>query len=197
MARRRRLFWLAFGLLLSLPVSAHKLKVFATAEGDRIRGQAYFVGGAPAGGATVRITDGEGRELARLQPDAGGEFSYRVERRGEYRVVADSQDGHVASWTLQADEFASGLPGVAPEASSSTRAAGVVAGAATPVPPSQAVALDQVERAVARQIRPLREALQASEERARLHDILGGIGYIVGLAGLGLWWGGRRRSRPQ
>jgi nickel transport protein len=49
-----------------------------------------------------------------------------------------------------------------------------------------------VERAVARQIRPLREALEAERSRARLHDILGGLGYIAGLAGLALWWRSRK-----
>jgi nickel transport protein len=54
-----------------------------------------------------------------------------------------------------------------------------------------------VEQAVARQIRPLREALQAHEERVRMRDILGGIGYIVGLAGLALWWSSRRRKEDR
>ncbi len=197
MVSRKQRFWLALGLLLSLPVSAHKLKIFATAEGDRILGQAYFVGGAPASGAGIRITDGEGNELARLQPDAQGEFSYRVDRRMEYRVFADSQDGHVASWTLQADEFASSLPTEGATASSPEPAAEPQPQVETAAAPADgAVTLTQVEQAVARQIRPLREAMQAGEERVRLHDILGGIGYIVGLAGLGLWWGSRRRSRP-
>jgi nickel transport protein len=53
-----------------------------------------------------------------------------------------------------------------------------------------------IERAVARQIRPLREQLVAAEDRIRLQDILGGIGYIIGLTGLALWWRSRRRSGP-
>jgi nickel transport protein len=44
-------------------------------------------------------------------------------------------------------------------------------------------------------LRPLREQHEAHDARVRLQDVLGGIGYIVGLAGLGLWWyGGRRRQ---
>ncbi|MEJ2456241.1 MAG: hypothetical protein P8103_19125 [Candidatus Thiodiazotropha sp.] len=67
---------------------------------------------------------------------------------------------------------------------------------ATTVPtvPPQGVTEAALERAVARQIRPLREALQGYEEQVRLRDIIGGIGYIVGLAGLGLWWGRRRKD---
>ncbi|MEJ2463762.1 MAG: hypothetical protein P8098_19340 [Candidatus Thiodiazotropha sp.] len=158
----RRFTLLLICLLLSQPLFAHKLKVFATAEGERIVGQAYFVGGDGAG------------------------------------VVADSLDGHRAVWTLQADEFPSSLPRA--EAAGSepvpSVAGTVTESDATTVPtvPPQGVTEAALERAVARQIRPLREALQGYEEQVRLRDIIGGIGYIVGLAGLGLWWGRRRKD---
>jgi nickel transport protein len=192
-----RWFGLALGLLLCLPLQAHKLKVFATAEGEKIIGQAYFVGGAGAGGAAIRITDTDGLVLAQPEPDAEGNFSYRVNRRMDYRVVADSRDGHLASWNLRADEFSSELPGEPLTEAPVTGglAAPESAPSASPVPStaSGALTLQQVEAAVARQIRPLREAMQAQEERVRLRDIVGGIGYIIGVAGLGLWWSSRRR----
>ena len=50
-----------------------------------------------------------------------------------------------------------------------------------------------VEQAVARQVRPLREELLACQEQTRFRDVLGGLGYILGLAGLAAWW----RVRPQ
>jgi nickel transport protein len=49
-----------------------------------------------------------------------------------------------------------------------------------------------IERAVARQVRPLREDALAAREAVQFRDVLGGIGYILGLAGLGLWWRCRR-----
>jgi nickel transport protein len=45
-----------------------------------------------------------------------------------------------------------------------------------------------IELAVARQLRPLREELAAASSRTSLRDVLGGIGYILGLAGIALWW---------
>ena len=71
--------------------------------------------------------------------------------------------------------------------------------AASSAPEAFAVVLDPVlesaiERAVARQIRPLREQLVGAQDRVRLQDILSGIGYIMGLSGLALWWKSRRRS---
>ncbi len=190
---------LCLGLMVSLPAQAHKLKVFATAEGDRIEGEAYFVGGAKAAGASIVIADADGRELSRLMPDAEGRFSYQVSRRMDYQVIADSQDGHQARWTIRADELAAGLP-----PADAAEATPVAAEKAMPVPmkqseaetsglaPAAVVAL--VERSVARQIRPLREEIEAYGEQVRMRDILGGLGYIVGIAGLGLWWRSRRQA---
>jgi len=182
--------------LASLPAQAHKLKVFATAEGDRIEGEAYFAGGAKAAGVAVAITDGEGHELARLTPDAEGRFHYRVDRRREYRVVADSLDGHVASWTIRPEEFSSSLPQGDP--AQTPPKVKVSAEPPSPAPQAQlpdlrerAALSGMIERAVARQVRPLREALLAYDDKVRLHDILGGIGYIAGIAGIGLWWRNR------
>jgi nickel transport protein len=50
-----------------------------------------------------------------------------------------------------------------------------------------------VDRAVARQIKPLLEESMSAESHIRLTDILGGLGWIAGLAGLGLAFARRRR----
>jgi nickel transport protein len=192
MANGSRLIGVLLGLLVSLPLSAHKLKVFAAAEGEKIVGRAYFVGGAGARGAVIHILADDGGEVARLEPDREGHFDYRVERPMNYRVVADSLDGHQASWSLRAEEFSGAVPAEAD----------AVAANEAPVPepaPTTPAELSQtqtarLEQALARQIRPLREALQAHEERVRLRDILGGIGYIIGVAGLALWWSSRRQK---
>ena len=194
MADRRHLAALLICGLLSTPLPAHTLKVFAAAEGERILGEAYFVGGAPAVGAVIRIMDSGGHELARLQPDGQGQFDYRVDRRMSYRVVADSLDGHRASWTVGADELSPRLP--EPDQGSTAPGSGAAgdAGAAEPIAGNipQCGLEDAVERAMARQVKPLREELRAHEERVRFRDVLGGLGYIVGLAGLGVWLNSRR-----
>ncbi|WP_343867009.1 hypothetical protein [Caenispirillum bisanense] len=53
---------------------------------------------------------------------------------------------------------------------------------------------DTIARAVAREVNPLREQLEAYEEKVRLHDILGGLGWIAGLTGIAFYILARRRS---
>ena len=211
--------WLCLALAAG-PAAAHKLQVFAFADGARIEGSVYFAGGARAQGATVKIEDGQGRVLALLTPASDGTFGYVAQAPVDHTIVADSGDGHRAEWRVSAAELAAGFPRAAsgaalaeaparpsgpsaPPAQSAAPAASagaptsIATPIATPIATGPAPGLDpalesMIERAVARQVRPLREELMAAQDQARLHDILGGIGYILGLTGIALWWRARR-----
>jgi nickel transport protein len=179
---------LALGAAPALP---HGLEVFAYADGARIEGAARFAGGT-AGGIRILVKDRAGTTLAELTPSTDGSFTYEARRAAEHLVVAESADGHRAEWRVTADELAAGFP-------SSRGGPGIGAAPPSAVP---AAALDPlveaaIGRAVARQIAPLRRELATARRQARLQDVLGGIGYILGLAGLGLWWRGRRPERPR
>lgn len=191
-------------ILLGTPAQAHLLKVFAFADGSRIEGSTYFVGGIPAAGAKVEVQSTEGRVLATLEPDAAGDFSYDAQIKADHVIVADTGDGHVARWTVTAAELtgeeaaSSGAakPGTVPPAISVKEPND----SGSPVPTVNTNEHDlsvMVEEAVAREVRPLRKQLIAYEEKARLRDIVGGIGYILGLAGLAAWWHQRRKSMSQ
>lgn len=205
----RRLLLVALALP-ALPASAHKLQVFAFAESARIQGSAYFAGGAKAQGATIKMEDAEGHVLAELTPGPDGSFSYTAQAQMDHVIVADSGDGHRAEWRVTAAELAGGFPGSAgPPAERNSATIGAapdaaVASRSNPLPislpqstgaTSAPIDLATIERAVARQVGPLREELRAAQDQARLHDILGGIGYILGLVGIALWWRARFTAR--
>ncbi|MCK7576205.1 MAG: carboxypeptidase-like regulatory domain-containing protein [Chromatiales bacterium] len=202
--------WFLLLALMSQPALAHKLKVFAQTEGDWIRGRAYFVGGAGASGARVEIQDSEGRVLAELTPADDGSFAYRALAPVEHRLVARTGDGHRARWTIAAETLQGAF--LEPIAATSDPGDGserplVQAQPLTAVAPTPTASFDQastdsrtadpaligaIEQALARQTQPLAERLNALEERIRFQDVLGGIGYILGLTGLTLWWRCRR-----
>ncbi|NEX20507.1 carboxypeptidase regulatory-like domain-containing protein [Thiorhodococcus mannitoliphagus] len=209
------------GLSAPETASAHKLKVFASAVGDRIQGSAYFAGGAKASGATILIQDIAGQTLATLLPDENGSFNYVAREPGDYVVVAKSADGHQAEWRISAAELAPAFPqgsatgadqeidraGPAGEQSqipsppdtkeaAADKAASTSSGTDQPgSAPLDPRLVSAIELAVARQIRPLREQLAASADSARLTDVLGGIGYILGITGLALWWRSRQEGQ--
>lgn len=173
--------------MASAPALAHRLQVFAFADGDSIEGSAYFAGGGVATGARIQVLDAQGRLQAELTPDGEGAFRYQAQTAEDHVVVAETGDGHRAEWRIRASELASGFPSTAPQEPKSTPVS-----PASPAMEADLRAL--VEQAVARQVRPLREELAAAQGQAALRDVLGGIGYILGLVGLLAWWRSRRVS---
>lgn len=179
-------------LLLALMVTAaaaHKLKVFATVDGDAVTGYAFFVGGGRAKGAPWMARTATGAEIAKGATD--GEGRYRVVPpkpvTSDIVITVDAQEGHVASAVIAATRLGGG-GGVASPAA-----------AEAPAPPPDApVAISAeaaalIESAVQRQIEPLLVRIEEMDSRLRLTDALSGIFLIVGAAGMLLWY--RRRAR--
>jgi nickel transport protein len=174
---------LALLLLATLPAAAHKLKLFAQAEGSDVVGTAYFAGGGKAAGVEGWITAPDGAVAGRFQTDAEGGFRIAVTRRQDYVVAVDSTDGHAASTLVAAADLSPALP----------------EGQVRPPDPSPALPRSNdnaaLEEALARQLRPLRQQIDTLESRTRLADIIGGIGFIFGLFGIAAWISARREKR--
>lgn len=172
-------------MLAATPAEAHRLRVFATVEGGAIEGYAFFVGGGRPDGAAVRFVRA-GDVVHATTTDAEGAFAWRPEEPGPLTVVVDPGGGHTAEVTLGAERF-----GAAPAGDATP-----VSAAATASPDALDPSLEAaIEAAVARQIRPLLEAQAEAESRIRFNDVMGGIGMIVGLAGVALWARTRTRAR--
>jgi nickel transport protein len=167
-------------LLLALVVAfgattaaAHALRVFARAEGGVVSGYGFFSGGARAAAAEVSATGRDGALIWSGNADAEGGFAFPApEAGGPVTVALSDGAGHVARITLAREWFAP-----APDAQA---------------PDEQALEA-LVEAAVARQTAPLLEAFARAEARLRFNDVMGGVGMIVGLAGVALWARGRPR----
>lgn len=190
--------WVAVGLA-SAPVAAHSLKLFVTVDGMVVSGHGFFVGGGRPQGVAVKIRDADGRDLYDGRTDANGAFAWTAPAPAAYTVLLDTGDGHFTRAEVAADRFVGGGPAPAPAAISSTPASTTpsagrpVAVAAATVSAAEIEAA--VDRALARRLQPLVDAQERSESRLRFADIMGGIGMIVGLAGLGAWGMARRRER--
>lgn len=180
--------WLAIVLtLLGLPTTAyaHKVKLFATATGNLITGYAYFPGGGRVSNIPIKVWGPEGTAFGETLTNAEGEFSYTVTQRVVHTFTLDTGDGHHASYTVTAAELSDTLPLPSVEKTNLLTPLTqdkVIVNQAISLSPQELENL--LEQVVSKQIRPLREQLDAYEDKIRLHDIWGGIGYIFGVMGI-------------
>ena len=150
------------------PALAHKLKLFVTSEGGQVSGSLYFAGGGKAGQLDGHVLDAAGQVVARLRTGDDGTFSFTPPDGAAYRIRFESADGHMAEASIGA--------------------------AATAISPTVASSAPDIDAALARQLRPLREQIDALENRTRLSDIIGGIGFIFGVFGCYAWIAARRKE---
>ena len=185
---------IAFLLALCLsasPALAHKMKVFAAVEGDVISGYAYFSPGGRAQDIAISIATPDGAVTTTTSDDQGN-FRYQARLRADHLITADGGDGHTASAAVPAADLPSSLPlvpGAVPVQAP--------APAATSQPSDKQDDLKAfIDASLSRQIRPLREQIDAYQEKIWMHDVLGGLGVIMGLGGLAYGLAERRR-RPR
>ena len=219
-ARRRSLFrggsWLRVAVLsLGFMVGAggfvstalaHKLILFATVRGQAIEGEVYYQGGTSARDVTVNVVAPDGETLETLTTDADGKFSYYPNSRFVHRFIADAGMGHQTEYVVPAEELPEGLPD-----ESAARAGRTAVPVGTElehmhdhggadhrndgVPASPAQAFETVDaEAIQQQIAVLRRDMQRWHTRLRLQDVLGGIGYIVGIFGAWAYLTARRQN---
>jgi len=182
---------LAF-LLANVPASwAHKVHVFAVGEGKSISGYAYFSGGSRVRRMPVKVFTTDGRVVGETTTDDKGEFRFEIPGPADYRLVLETPDGHRAETTVPADDFApeeEDRPAPAPPApgpGGKTAAASSVRTAPAPERCLQEAELEKViDHCLTRRLRTIEERLDRYEQKVRLHDVIGGIGYIFGVFGL-------------
>jgi nickel transport protein len=170
---------------------AHKVSIFATAQGGVIDGECYFSGGGAPSGAMLQVLGPEGKKIGDAKTDEAGRFKYEPKTAVDHTFVLNTGDGHRAEFTVTAAEIG-GVSAEAPRTATPRVTSGEAPSTETALPDD----LDRrVADAVAREIQPLRRQLDAYQSRATLHDILGGIGYIVGVMGLLFFLLNRKRPK--
>lgn len=200
----RRAGALAAALLLMLPLAAstaqaHKVTVFAWVEGDTVYTQSKFAGGRHAKGARLEVYDAAGEKLLEGLTDDQGRFAFKPPRPEALRIVLVAGSGHRGEWRLAAEEFSTGdtppLAPPAPEARPSPAAAEPGPGPSTATVTLTVEELQLlVESSLEKKLAPVLRRLEQQADGPALTEIIGGIGYILGLVGLGAYISSRRKS---
>jgi nickel transport protein len=188
---------------------AHKAVIFAWVEGDTVFTQSKLSGGRKALNSIVVVYDTDGNKLLDGKTDKNGEFSFKIPKRSALKIVLKASMGHLAEWTIPAEEIVADVGDVghshmeneANENSKETseNSTTVKAKTANSIPAHvylERQALQQmIDKSLDKKLAPITNMLAKSMDRKPgLTEILGGIGYILGLVGIALYVANRRRN---
>ncbi|MBI9084583.1 MAG: hypothetical protein JEZ11_13370 [Desulfobacterales bacterium] len=189
---------------------AHRVNIFAWVEGNTVHTQSKFGGGRKAMDAPIEVYDDQDNKLLEGRTDGNGEFSFKIPKQSALKIVLVAGMGHRNEWTVPLDEIvaagapmekASGAPqpGAATASQSASRE-GDMTGRKEPPPQQISEAMIKrielaVEKAVERKIQPVTRMLAESRsDKPSLTDIFGGLGYILGLVGIGAYVHSRKKG---
>lgn len=195
---------LAVSLLTHSTALAHRVNVFAYADGGEIVVECGYSKSKPVNRGTIEVLDlASGQVLLHGTTDENGRFRFPVPEAARtsgngLRIVLKAGEGHQNDWVVDAAEYMGASPTTEPKpvAVSAGRTDGgpdaserAVAGGLT-----RADVEEVVNAALDAKLAPIRRAvLERPEDGPGLKEIVGGIGWIFGLVGIAAYFKGRPR----
>lgn len=209
--------WIVFLLCAALwlvccvvPAWAHKVMIFAWVEGDTVYTQSKFSGGKKAKNSTVVVYDDKGNQLLEGKTDNQGEFSFKVSKKADLKIVLKASMGHMAEWKIPAEEITAvatvsesrSIPEVGVEVATKETAPAIDTKTSKERPAPTTVGLSRqeikalIDESLDRKLRPILNMLANSLDRGpKVGEVIGGVGYIFGLVGVALYFATRKKGK--
>ena len=187
----------AFYLIFSQePALAHRATIFAWIEGDTIHTQSKLSGGKRVKNGEVIVFDTEGVPILKGKTDDNGMFSFLIPQKTGLKIVLKASMGHQAEWHFLPEELGGS------ESDGNTKETAKI------IPTTESTVSGNIETdeisskhadielsredikkivddALERKLTPVLDKLaQAYNKGPGLTEIIGGIGYIIGLVGV-------------
>ena len=176
-----------FVCLLFLPTQAeaHKIHVFAWVPGETVTVESSFSGNKPLlHGKTTVIDNKSGAVLLQGDGDTKGIFTFTVPsearaRKTDLLIVVAGNEGHQSKWLVPATEYLSD------ESSQTTdQHANTIGNAELQI---------MIKKIVEQELAPIKRRLAENRQnKPDFRDIMAGIGFLLGLAGLVAWMRNRK-----
>jgi nickel transport protein len=182
-------------VIANMTVIAHKVNIFAYIEGQKVYTESYFNDGAKCINSKVEVFDSQENKLLEGLTDREGMFSFEIPaeglKSGGLKLVLTAGMGHRAERSIPASELND-----------------VVVGTLEENPPEDFLSASQsevssleleevrtlIENTLDEKLAPImREIKKSQEDKISTTEIVGGIGYIIGIFGIIAYFLSRKR----
>lgn len=182
----------AIGLIFSSSATAlaHKVYIYAWFDGDAVHTESYF-GSKKVKKGRIQVFSLSGKKLLEGRTDEKGEFVFKVPQKTDLRIVIDAGMGHRNECILKREELET-IPDVDPEAvRTSEPKAETLPWKESDTQQIKAV----VEQVLDIRLKPIQRELARirKEDGPGFTEVAGGIGYILGLMGLLMYFKSRKK----
>lgn len=165
------------------PAWAHKVVMDVYASGAVVEGELGFSDGTMAQDTVVDVLDAKGAKIGETKTNTDGGFTFKPTVKAPLTFRANLGAGHVGTVEIAADDLPP-IGDAAPASAPANAASGVDLAQLTQV----------IGEQVRREVKPLRQEIFDYKEKNDVQTILGGLGYILGLFGIGFYVAGRRKA---
>jgi len=170
---------------------SHKLSTFAYREGSQITGETYFSDGSPCIKCKVEVYDEKGNKILDTVTDEKGKYSFNTKYSGSLKIKVIAGDGHLAETSLEGVKKTSKTEKAISSQENKISKSEISKSSQNKELVSTKIDKDEIKEAVKEAVKEETEGIKniliemrKDMDKARLHDIIGGIGYIFGIWGI-------------
>ena len=180
-------------IMMDVSVFAHRVNVFAYVEGEKIYTESYFNDGKKCIDSKIEVFDNQGNKLLEGLTDKEGEFSFEVPSEdGNLKIVLTASMGHRAEYSISADEIR-GSVGLIKEENEEPVSIVFPETSSVDLKEIQSIIEDTMDEKLKPIMREIIEIKKSQEDRISPTEIIGGIGYIIGIFGIAAYFLSRKR----
>ena len=184
-------------VIYPLYAHGHKVYLFAWVEGDVVYTDSYFPNKKKVIGGRIEIFDPAGNKLLEGKTDDRGSFSFKIPKRADLKIVLDATMGHRTEFILSAEEISEDTSREDTKWDDKEEAKWKikkkVKGEYTA---SSNIYIDLekmeaiFEKTLDARLKPIERKIAKlqKEKGPGFNEIIGGLGYIVGLMGIVLYF---------
>lgn len=190
-------------VFISTAADAHKIRVFAYENDGSIVAEAKFSSGRPAKNVEIKVLADNQDTLISGVTDNSGEYRFSTEiirqnPAGNLTIIVNDGSGHRGTWELEKAEYlgekTTHLHSSPWKTLHSQENQTNIKTTAVPINYSTIESI--VEKTVAREIAPIKQLLtEQKQDTITLQEILGGLGYILGLAGIAAYYSSKTSKK--